>query len=117
MGIYIIIGIVLFIAGTITSKVLGIPISKKQVLILLIYSIGGVVSISGEIAIVTSIYVMALSLLTMYGSMRVQVQKAWDNKDVNDKIDNFTEKMVAKNKRLAKENERNQRRKKYESSN
>ena len=112
MGIYIILGIVLLIAGTISTIVLNISLNKKQILLLLLYSVGGVISISGEIAIVTSIYVMALSLGTMYGSMRVQVQKAWDNKEMNDKIDNFADKMVAKNKRLAKENERKAKEKK-----
>lgn len=100
MGIYIILGLVLLTAVFVTIKIAGIELSTKQIILGVLFSIGATVSITGESLVFTGIFTSLFSIIVMYKGMRQNVDAMWENKDVNDKIDAFCEKAVAKNKRL-----------------
>lgn len=101
-GLYVILTIFFFTIGFISLKLSGRDINLKVIIVTIILAIGATFSISGTSLWFSSAYTMILSIVMMYSGTKKVVEKTWDNKNVNDKIDAFADKVVSKNKRLQK---------------
>ena len=109
MGLYIFIGVVLLIPALISVKLSDIELSPLRIIVMLLLVAGAVFSLAGENMFFTSVYCFVFYIAVMYGNTRQIVQGAWDKHEVDDKIDNWAEKLEKKNKRLQRENEKKER--------